>query len=71
MQMRKLKQENRILEKFMVIEMRSPQDIMEEFRSGQVSKREFLSGYQTDKDTNSPPKSPILRSVSRFNLNFE
>lgn len=69
LQTRKLKQENRLLEKFMTIEMRSPQDIMEEFRSGMVSDRQFLSGYQTD--ANNEPASPTIRSVSRFNLNFE
>lgn len=66
---RKLKQENRILEKFMTIEMRSPQDIMDEFRTGMMTERQFLSGYQTD--ANNSPKSPIIRKVSRFNLSFE
>ena len=45
LQTRKLKQECRILEKFVRIEMRSPQDIMDEFRTGKMSDRQMLSGY--------------------------
>jgi|DEB0MinimDraft_12_1074336.scaffolds.fasta_scaffold181352_1 hypothetical protein len=39
LQTRKLKQENRILEKFLRIEMRSASEIMDEFRAGIISEK--------------------------------
>jgi len=70
LQMRKLKQDNRILEKFLRIEMRSAQDILDEFRAGIISERQLLSGYQTDKDGSLSPRH-YSRAVSRFTLDFE
>ena len=66
---RKLKQDNRILEKFFRIEMRSPQDIMDEFRTGKISDAQLLSGYSTDNDQKG--KEITRKAVSQFNLAFE
>lgn len=69
LQTRKLKKDNRILEKFMRIEMRTPQDIIDEFRSGKMSDEQLLSGYHTDQTADPVPL--VFRAVSQFNLNFE
>lgn len=64
LQTRGLKRENRILEKFLRIETRSPQDIMDEFRTGMMSDRQFLSGYQTDLNNTSPKDMPPPRGYA-------
>jgi hypothetical protein len=46
LQSRKLKQENRMLEKFMTIETRSPYEITKEFQLDTVSEIEVMPDYQ-------------------------
>lgn len=45
---KKYKKSNKIFESLMKIELRSPQTILDEFRSGKTQENKILSGYTSE-----------------------
>jgi hypothetical protein len=83
--MRNVKRDHQILDKFVRIETRSPQTILDEFRSGRTSDDQMLSNYQSSGSNSTDAKqsnnsdapqvnSPYpysYRAVSMYNLNID
>jgi hypothetical protein len=62
LQSRNLKRDNKIYEKLMKIETRSPQMILDDYRSGKTKEKHILTG--TNSSVNSPYPSYSYRAVS-------
>ena len=69
LQTRNLKRDNKIFSKIMGIEIRSPQMILDDYRSGKTKEKHILSGVSNS--VNSPYPSYSYRAVSQYNLDID
>lgn len=69
LQSRRVKHDNKIYEKLMKIETRSPQNILDDYRSGKTKEKHILSGVGST--VNSPFPSYTYRPVSEYKLDID